>query len=561
MRVTSLATVALSLGLVVACSASSNNKKTADPPAGVAVTLFFTTELRGNIEPCGCTSNPMGDLARTAAVIAQARHAQPNVLYLDGGSSFHGVLDGKPAGRAQEDMKAQVLLEALSQTLRVDAIGLGPYDLARGPAAVRPARQAVNIPADAGIALDPSKIIEIGGTTIGIFGVVAAEAFAATAITPTDPVAAATAAAADLRGRGARLVIGIAHMPRKQAVALAKKSPGIDFLLVAQNAPEPNAVQPAAIKVGDTYLIRPANRGQVVSRLELNVGANGPFTDAIGKARAQREIAKLGERADKLRADLDKWSNDDTADPAFIATKKRELAEFEAERAALEKTPLRIPDHGNWFSLEQIEITKQLPCDETMQAAKIAFDKAAGAANLAAAASLEPIPPGTGEARYVGGKECEECHEEAAESWQKRGHGRAWATLDKIGKALDYDCIGCHVTGWDKPGGSTLAFSDGLRDVQCETCHGPGSLHIEVDDDDELFRATTRRVPPESVCLECHTSDHSDLFDYEAYLRNVTGPGHGEEFRKKLGDGPTATSLAESARKRVGKDIGPGCIK
>ena len=144
--------------------------------------------------------------------------------------------------------------------------------------------------------------------------------------------------------------------------------------------------------------------------------------------------------------------------------------------------------------------------------------------------------------------------------WASTGHARAWVTLDRVGKAFDYDCIGCHVTGWEQPGGSSLAASEGLRDVQCETCHGPGSIHIAIEDDEERSRATITKTPPETVCLGCHTKDHSDLFEYQAYLRNITGLGHGEALRKELGDGPTASSLAEAARARIGNEIGAGPV-
>ena len=72
---------------------------------------------------------------------------------------------------------------------------------------------------------------------------------------------------------------------------------------------------------------------------------------------------------------------------------------------------------------------------------------------------------------------CAKCHKPAVEFWKKTVHARAWKTLVEVDKQYHYDCIGCHVTGWEKPGGVNLATVEkrGLVDVQCETCHGPGS--------------------------------------------------------------------------------------
>jgi len=75
--------------------------------------------------------------------------------------------------------------------------------------------------------------------------------------------------------------------------------------------------------------------------------------------------------------------------------------------------------------------------------------------------------------------------------------------------------------------------------VQCEACHGPGSLHA----------AKPKRVkvpvpaPGKAVCDTCHTPEHSDTFQLEAYLRDVLGKGHGEKRRAALGDGPTGRAL------------------
>lgn len=56
--------------------------------------------------------------------------------------------------------------------------------------------------------------------------------------------------------------------------------------------------------------------------------------------------------------------------------------------------------------------------------------------------------------------------------------------------------------------------------------------------------------PTEARCLECHTKEHSDTFQFQAYLRDILGPGHGAERRKELGDGPTGHALRSAALKK-----------
>jgi hypothetical protein len=93
--------------------------------------------------------------------------------------------------------------------------------------------------------------------------------------------------------------------------------------------------------------------------------------------------------------------------------------------------------------------------------------------------------------------------------------------------------------------------NEGLTAVQCEVCHGPGALHSETPDRNGKPLSITREAPA-TVCGECHTPEHSDTFDYEAYLRDVLGPGHGEAARKALGDGPTGRQLRAAGLAKAG---------
>ena len=51
-------------------------------------------------------------------------------------------------------------------------------------------------------------------------------------------------------------------------------------------------------------------------------------------------------------------------------------------------------------------------------------------------------------------------------------------------------------------------------------------------------RSRSPAPPPPAPAPRCHTEQHSDTFQYEAYLRDIIGPGHGGAARAKLGDGP-----------------------
>src|SRR5882762_5667456 len=78
-----------------ACCSKSEVKSTGsasvvDPavPSKPTFTVFALAEVRGQIGPCGCTTDPLGDISRTAKLVEQARAAGP-VLFLDAGSLLY----------------------------------------------------------------------------------------------------------------------------------------------------------------------------------------------------------------------------------------------------------------------------------------------------------------------------------------------------------------------------------------------------------------------------------------------------------------------------------------
>jgi Cytochrome c554 and c-prime len=553
------------LGAAACCSKSevkSTGKAPPDDPAPArpTFTVFATAEVRGQIGPCGCTSDPLGDISRTVQLVAQARAAGP-VLFVDAGSLLYSRVPIPPHLEAQEELKANLLAETYQQALKVDALGLGPADLPRGPKAfdhLRLPRLVSNIPE---LPAAAPRLIEIGGAKAGVFGVIAEGAVVGLPL--ADPVAAGKQAVARLRGQGAQVVIGLVQAGSKRdAAKLVREIGGIDLAVAGLGlvAPEPEEIAIEPQPIGDGWLIIPANRGQILARLDVTLRGPGPLADAIGPGAAAARIAVLDKRLAALDADLAAFAADRTADQAFVAQKQQERTTLAADRDRLKAHPLAVPPHGSYLTLEQIRIGKALACNVAVQDAVSKFYRATGEVNVKAAASVAVEPPPNGQAAYTGMEACADCHAEASAFWSKTRHAAAWKTLEDRGQQFDFDCIGCHVTGWDKPGGSNLGHNSTLRNVQCETCHGPGSIHVAKGGLDKP--ATIKRAPANDLCAsQCHTKEHSDTFQLEPYLRDVLGPGHGEARRKQLGEGPTGAQLRKAAIDKAGRTIGAGCTR
>jgi DmsE family decaheme c-type cytochrome len=107
---------------------------------------------------------------------------------------------------------------------------------------------------------------------------------------------------------------------------------------------------------------------------------------------------------------------------------------------------------------------------------------------------------GAPEATYVGAEKCAKCHDEVWEPFLHNPHHDARAPVEGLASGPV---------------------------VGCESCHGPGSLHVEADgDEDDPKFATLRvfkRMTPEAqsaACRTCHETGEQFYWDQSAHARN-----------------------------------------
>jgi predicted CXXCH cytochrome family protein len=132
------------------------------------------------------------------------------------------------------------------------------------------------------------------------------------------------------------------------------------------------------------------------------------------------------------------------------------------------------------------------------------------------------VDPVTGAGEFLGYSSvesqrtlCGNCHIGKQKEWQETGHARAWSTLQHSGAAQAL-CEACHSVS--SLGNLVTAQSVGwvgtrnarYRDVQCESCHGPGLTHVLNPD-----ARGTKPLAPLAVgtdltrgCGQCHSGVH-----------------------------------------------------
>ena len=486
--------------------AEASAAPTAKPPAaaqsqGEGAVLFISADTRGYLGPCGCSENMRGGIARAAAQVQAARKGPLPVLYVDGGNSLFGELKLKPGQVPQEERKAKALADAM-RSMGLSVRATGPLDDTQGV----DFRKGLGLPE-----LPPGgvKVLPAGQRKVGV-------------------VAATTAAqlveaSAQARAQGADFVVGLLDVTLDVAQKAAEQ-PGLkaDVVVATRTATEFSGEQNRLVRSA-VPVVALQSKGRSLLRVDLAYAPQpGPFSLQKGQEDLEREAAALEQRAALLDRDI----NLPGTDPKLKALKQAKRDELVTRRQALLNSPPASTDGLNAFTLRFVPLESSLSSDADALALVTAYDADVGKMNLAwAKAHGQDCPaPGPGRAGFVGNEPCRTCHEEAFPLWEKSKHHHAWETLEQVGKQFHLNCVGCHVTGWEQPGGvCRLDKVAGREDVGCESCHGPGSEHAEAPSTDNIIAS-----PGESVCITCHNPENSPHFDFATYLPRIVGPGHGK---------------------------------
>ena len=116
---------------------------------------------------------------------------------------------------------------------------------------------------------------------------------------------------------------------------------------------------------------------------------------------------------------------------------------------------------------------------------------------------------------YASEQTCLMCHPSKHEIWHKSRHSHAYATLNKVSKAFDPECLECHVTGYKRAGGFVSEVdTPELKNVQCEVCHGPMLIHSK--NPQAGFGNNAREA-----CKHCHVKNHSPNFNFSKYWPKI----------------------------------------
>ena len=417
------------------------------------------------------------------------------MLVLDSGDLI--ARDGKIGERAREgaEIKGELILKAVAHA-GIDAMTPGDGDVALGLdwLTLQAGTHGLpyvcaNLRKDGAEVFPGWKVIELGQVKVGVFGVTGnLEECAECEV--TDATEAATAAVAALQKEGAHQIIGLSHLGLDDDIALANDVPGIDFIVAAHSRGRMRF--PRIAGDGMTTILQAGSRGRDVGRMHITFvdGAKG-FCDAD----LATEAASQRERTATRLADLEQKIADAEASGDTLTRERHEKSLTRTQAQYEQYAIADITAEGRHaMTVDSVGLGKSLVADPEVAAmveeakTRLPEDTHSRRKDL----------PKVGE--FAGSSQCRSCHQGAYRQWRQTGHARAFTPLVREKRSSDTNCFGCHVTGYHLEGGPRSPGDVSyLRNVQCESCHGPSAKHVA-----DATVPTPFRGKVSETCDDCH---------------------------------------------------------
>ena len=436
----------------------------AGDPAG-AIPVLAAGDLRGEIKPCGCSpEGQMGGLPRRLTYLEQALGAAG-----DGGGRPPGAApilvdlgNNFPEANAQGRHKI-ALIRALLSRFAPQAALPGPGEVALGVPRLEGGLPYVLSNDALGQAFPAVRTVERGGRRIGLYGYLSPQAVYQGPHSGLALRPADAALVAELRSRigGRREDAAVLLFRGDDAELGTLARAGLFDLIVAGNPSDDETHQVTERVVEGRRLPQVPTKGQGVLRLALAPGAPAGARGGNGAGTGTGEIA-----VDWL---TERYADHPAAAPAFAAYDEQVTALFFARLQTQERQREASP--------------------------------------------------------YAGAAACQGCHLAQHQVWAGSRHSRALATLERVGRQHDPECLACHVVGLERGGFLSEDLTPGLANVQCENCHGPARAHVALPTvrtgPVPAADASALERPAEPTCRTCHRGSHSPRFDFAVYWPKV----------------------------------------
>ncbi len=460
------------------------------------------------------------------------------VLLDSGDLLFHDVDYGESPDISLA-VQGKKIIESMN-AMKWTALGIGEKDFALGTDYLKDLEKAADFPFLSANVFDaktnkyvfkPYTVIKVNGFRVGITSVIGTDTdFSAKlqerlGIYVADPQNCLATVLKELRDKSDFIVV-LSHTGMNDARILAKSLAPIDLMIVGHEG-DNNLYQP--ITEHKTLLTEIFARGKYVDRLDFSITDPARpykfFVEGSEKSDSfeRQELVMRKKQLDIFMADIQaqKKEGKDVTSVEKVVTD--ELEQVQKRLDDLGETP--GGEHPNTVKATLIALDSGFADDPIVLGI---FKKYADKLQEIKNQEKESILEGGGrdiaalavEPHYVGMESCKMCHAKIYTFVSGTAHVKAYETLRKEDRQFEPDCIGCHTTGYKKSGGFTnILTAKDLLGVQCEVCHGPGSLHVKDNKANKMAHLTTA-----AECVSCHNPENDDNFVYAEKLKKIKCP-------------------------------------
>lgn len=482
----------------------------------------------------------MGGLPKKAQQLVELREKKNGVLALDSGAMLFKEEKIPPDQVQRLTTTAQGIVAAYDK-MSFAALGVAGLDLAAGLPFLLDLQQKSDFPwLSANLVsrtlgkpyFKPHTLFTMAGMNLAVIGLTGNQG-ANDLLTEKDnavilPWEEVLPWEISLLKGGADMLVLLSSFPAAVNKKIAERHPEIHLIL--QSGQSGNALgNLPPERINNTLITQVEQQGKSVGILEINWNAR---TKKWEDPSVDNLLLDKKNELDRLAWQIGRYRKNGAPHAAF-KDQPEVLAAYEvllAQRQRLEQEIARLTVEQNAtnasraqfssFSYRFEAMRKELPDNPAVRAiveattaevnrlGKLAA-KARGATPLARSQGFFPD-------NHAGSTVCRSCHTPQFKKWLNTKHASAYTTLERKGQQFNTKCLPCHVTGAiGQADEMVLTLAADLRQVGCETCHGPSKQHAARP------QSAKPGQPAKDICLRCHTAEQNDNFIFAEALARL----------------------------------------
>ena len=257
-------------------------------PTSEQLTMLVTTNVRGQLDPCGWKANPLGGLPRRLTYINQLREGGVDPLLLDAGDALFELNILANGKEASSKLRAKTVFESTAKMGNY-IYNVGHNDFAAGLDFLKQleisannnfiSSNIVNAGTD-DLAFKSHTIIERNGIKVGVFGILSSLPASAKELELKDALTVINSKVEELRPQVDVLVMLI-NANKLQLDKLVSQTKNVDYIFSSR---ETSRTRPERKQAdGNPMLYGTGIQGKYLGRVDLKlVDKNKPINDITG---------------------------------------------------------------------------------------------------------------------------------------------------------------------------------------------------------------------------------------------------------------------------------------